>query len=297
MNKYKVNMTYEPFSKEPEYIQANQDFIRALDLRSSEKILDLASGTGTITKLILDIYPGVKIIVGLDISRESLLLAQMHFKDIGILNKDNFSSANSLNGNTELLLIEGTADILPFHDLSFDAVIMGNSIHLLSDEKKLLSEVYRVLKPNGIFAFNSTFYAGTMPKGTEKFHHEWVKQAMIYIKQKEEEYRSQGLQRILRKRRLTRTAFSKQWPSMNDWVNMLNDFGFEITNVYERTVMMNQRCFETIGAYAGFASVIFSGYPVHLASEALQATVKAALYAVNMEVVPRYWLEITTVRQ
>jgi hypothetical protein len=61
--------------------------------------------------------------------------------------------------------------------------------------------------------------------------------------------------------------------------------------------MMNQRCFETIGAYAGLASVLFSGYPVELASEALQVMAGPALKAVGVEAVPRLYLEMTAIKQ
>lgn len=293
MSPMEVNMTYEPFSKEPEYIQANREFIQTMDLTSSERILDLACGTGTMIDLIIEVRPRAQIL-GLDISNESLLLAQMHFKEISLLSQFNVDVKNSW---TKLLFIHGTADILPFQDLSFDAVIMGNSIHLLSDEEKLLAEVYRVLRPGGSFSFNSSFYAGTMPKGTEKFHHEWVKKALSYLMNKDKEMQERGLGGIQRKRGTTHRAFSKRWPSIDDWTRMLNGHGFEVENIYERPVFMNQRCFETIGAYAGLASVLFSGYPVHFASEALQETAGTALSAVDMEVVPRLWLEVTAIKK
>jgi hypothetical protein len=174
---------------------------------------------------------------------------------------------------------------------------MGNSIHLLPDEEKLLAEVHRVLRRGGILAFNTSFYAGTMPKGTEIFYHEWMKQSLIYIKRRDEELRKQGLEGITRKRSTSRSAFSKRWPSEEDWTRMLTSQGLEVKNVCERTVMMNQRCFETIGAYAGLASVLFSGYPVDLASEALQETVEKSLAVVNMDVVPRLWLEVTAIKK
>jgi hypothetical protein len=60
--------------------------------------------------------------------------------------------------------------------------------------------------------------------------------------------------------------------------------------------MMTRKSFEAIGAYAGLASVLFSGYPVDLASEALQETAGKALSIVNKKVVPRNWLEITAVK-
>jgi ubiquinone/menaquinone biosynthesis C-methylase UbiE len=286
MVQFEVNTTYEPFSKEREYTEANREFLAGLDIKKDSHVLDLACGTGTMSDLLLQFQSESKV-VGLDISRESLLLAQDYFRNKG-----------SLGGKHQHLIsfIEGTADCLPFKMQSFDVVIMGNSIHLLADEMMLLAEIHSVLMPKGIFAFNSSFYAGTIPKGTERFHHEWLKLALNYIGEKDREQKKLGLSGIRRKRGTARKAFSKKWLSKEDWIKILSNQGFTLMNVFERTVLMNQRCFETIGAYAGLASVLFSGYPVDLASEALQATARPALAAVNMDVVPRYWLEVIALR-
>jgi ubiquinone/menaquinone biosynthesis C-methylase UbiE len=291
-------MTYEPFSKEPEYIEANRAFVRGIDFTGCERLLDLACGTGTMTDLILELNPPIKMMVGVDISRESLLLAQGHFDKDAFLKSKGFSQGAPYfnNKGLQILLTQATAEILPLQDQAFDTIIMGNSIHLLPDEKQLLAEVGRVLRKRGVFAFNSSFYAGTMPKGTEKFNHEWVKQALAYLMRKDKESRLHGLGGISRKRGTTRRAFSKQWLSADEWIKMLCCQGLKVENVYERTVLMNQRCFETIGAYAGLASVLLSGYPVQLASEALRDTAGQALDAVGMEVVPRLWLEITATK-
>jgi ubiquinone/menaquinone biosynthesis C-methylase UbiE len=298
MTTRKVNMTYEPFSKEPEYIQANREFIRTFDLKSSERILDLACGTGTMTDLVYEVRPELESIVGLDISRESLLLAWDHFKNFRNTDAGAGSDIDTpANNFPSIILAESTADILPLKDICVDAVIMGNSIHLLPEKEKLLAEVRRVLRPGGFFAFNSSFYAGTMPAGTEKFHHEWVKQALSYMMRKDKELRALGLGGIRRKRGTTHRAFVNKWPSIDDWSEILAQKGFKVENVNERTVLMNQRCFETIGAYAGLASVLFSGYPVQIASEALQETAGTALAAVDMEIVPRLWLEVTAIRK
>jgi hypothetical protein len=154
-----------------------------------------------------------------------------------------------------------------------------------------------VLKPGGSLAFNSSFYAGTMTAGTEKFYHQWVGHAAGYIKHVDAELKKQGKEGIKRKKGTTRKAFSNRWPSKEEWTEMLGRQGFKVVNVYERTVMMNQRCFETIGAYAGLASVLFSGYPVEIASEALQVMAGPALQAVGMKEVPRLYLEMTATKQ
>jgi ubiquinone/menaquinone biosynthesis C-methylase UbiE len=261
-----------------------------MGLKPSKEILDLACGTGTMSDLIFEVTPDAAII-GVDIDGEALLLAQAHFEELARLsNRDS-------NGKPNIYFAQASADMIPLQALRFDAVIMGNSIHMLPDADRLLAEIHRVLRPGGIFAFNSSFYAGTIPKGTEKFHHEWLKQALLYMTRKDAELRKQGLPGIQRKRGTARPAFSKPWPSLEEWTDMLMRHGFEITRTYERTVLMNQRCFETIGAYAGLASVLFSGYPVHLASEALQETAGLTLSLVGMNVVPRLWLEMTAVKK
>jgi ubiquinone/menaquinone biosynthesis C-methylase UbiE len=299
MSLRQVNMTYEPFSKEPEYIHANREFVSGLRLDGCRQILDLACGTGVMTELINEARSEIEAVVGLDISRESLLLARDIYQYSCCTDDPDPESKNATNTGKcpSMILVEGTADILPIKDVCVDAVIMGNSIHLIPDAIQLLSEVRRVLRPGCFFAFNSSFYAGTMPAGTEKFHHEWVKQALSYMTRKNQEMRAKGLPGIRRKRGTTHRAFVNRWPSIDDWVNLLDLNGFKIENINERTVLMNQRCFETIGAYAGLASVLFSGYPVKLASVALQETVRATLDEVKMDIVPRLWLEVTAVRK
>ena len=284
-----VNMTYEPFSKEPEYLDANKNFIQGLPLTDTRRILDLASGTGVMTDFLLERCPDLQQVVGVDLSRESLVIALEHFKKKRLIPPDK-------DKDLQIHLLQGTADIIPLADQSVEAVIMGNSIHMLPDENALLAEINRVMQPNGLFAFYSSFYAGTMPPGTEKVHHEWVKQAAMYLSKKSKELKAQGKPGIKRKRGTAKKAFSKPWPSISDWQKMLVKNGFTVKHVNEREVMMDQRCFETIGAYAGLASVLFSGYPVHYASEALQETAGLALEIVEMPLVPRLWLEVYAVK-
>ncbi len=282
-----VNMTYEPFSREPEYVEANRAFVGTLPLAGVEVLLDLACGTGVMTDLLAMACPRLERVLGLDLSLESMLIALRHFRDTGALARRGI----------RLQLLQGTADLLPVAGRSMDAVVMGNSIHMLPDEGRLLAEINRVLRPGGLFAFNSSFYAGTMPPGTEKVHHEWVKQAAVYMMDRDRELRRQGKPGIRRKRGTAKKAFSKPWLSIDDWKRVLRERGFRIEGINERTVLMNQRCFETIGAYAGLAEVLFSGYPVQLASEALQETAGPALAAVGMTEVPRLWLEVAAVKE
>ena len=41
-----------------------------------------------------------------------------------------------------------------------DVAIVGNAIHLLDDLDQAVGEVNRVLRPRGVFAFNTTYHDG-----------------------------------------------------------------------------------------------------------------------------------------
>lgn len=290
MSKYKLNTTYESFSRETVYIEGNRAFVNLLPFKSATRVIDLACGTGVISGLILEVQQNITIF-GLDISRESLMLGLNDFHDKGLSFRDTFVLSSKLEScRPKIVLIQGTADCLPVKNSSADIVFMGHSIHMLPDLDLLLREIHRVLVPGGIFAFNSSFYAGSQAEGTDHFYQLWWKKALVYILEKDTELKRQGLPGIKRKRGTYPKA--NPWLSKEDWKSVLQKHGFEISFLNERTIMMTKRGFEHIGAYSGFASAAVSGYPVELASEAIVHAVGPALKDAGLDQVPRLWLEI-----
>jgi ubiquinone/menaquinone biosynthesis C-methylase UbiE len=307
-----IDMSYEPFSREPEYIEANRAFIRALGLTRHMQILDLACGTATMTDLMLenlfapdgwDVLPGrgqLDVnglrVVGLDLSRESLLLGQEHLAALGFLVRQ--KDLREPHEAVHLVdLLKGTAESLPIADDSCDLVIMGNAIQLVGNRDALFSEVKRVLRPGGSFAFNTSFYAGTYCEGTEHVYLRWVQEASAYLARRSAELKAAGLPTIKRERGKTARAFSRPWLSSADYAREMEKHGLRVQNIHERTVMLNQRCFETIGAYAGLAKVLLSGYPVRLACEALEYAAGPTLEITGMPSVPRFWLEMVATNE
>jgi ubiquinone/menaquinone biosynthesis C-methylase UbiE len=282
-----VITSYEPFSKSPEYLEANRAFIATLDLPEAAHLLDLACGTGVMTDAALAVRPRLRV-TGIDLSRESLMLAQEHFAE---------ERGTGAGSGPDVVLIRGSADVLPFPDATFDAGMMGNAIHILRDPLALAREIRRVLRPGAIFAFNSSFYAGTFAPGTERFYHDWVKEALRWIQEEDRALRARGLPGIPRRREARGGAFTNRWRTPAEWGALLEEAGFEKARLSERLVPMTGESFEAVGAYAGMAEVLLSGYPVASASAALQAAVAPALRSMSLTTVPRNWLEVVAVRK
>jgi len=291
----KVNTTYEPYSQEPEYIEANRALLQHLPLERVHRVLDLACGTGLLTDLLLQMKPGVDVI-GIDISAESLDIARAMFQEKGVLVEDAAGEPGKGNGRGRVRLLEGSADDLPFSPASFDLVMIGNAIHLMPDKDRFLQAVASVLKPGGSFTFNSVFYSGTFAPGSEAIYAEWMKEAVLELNARNEALRKAGKPSIPRVRGRASRAFDKGWLSGQEWQAKLEKYGLRVTRNYDHPMTISQRGLELVGAYGGLAEVLMSGYPVEIASECLQVAVGRAFKTLGVQEVARNWLEITAVR-
>lgn len=99
-----------------------------------QNILDLACGTGTLTILIKQKYPQVKI-TGLDGDAKILAIAK----------------TKAQKSKVAIEFEQAMSFALPYADESFDRVVSSLFFHHLTRENKLktLREVFRVLKPDG----------------------------------------------------------------------------------------------------------------------------------------------------
>jgi demethylmenaquinone methyltransferase/2-methoxy-6-polyprenyl-1,4-benzoquinol methylase len=114
-----------------------KEFVGQLRPQSGEKILDLASGTGDIAKLIIEKAPGCKVITS-DINYEMLKNG-----------RDRFINENVGLGSAAPIIAD--AEKLPFQSKSFDAVTIAFGIRNVTNIENALSEAYRVLKTGGRF--------------------------------------------------------------------------------------------------------------------------------------------------
>jgi ubiquinone/menaquinone biosynthesis C-methylase UbiE len=265
-------------------------------LEGCRRILDVACGTGTVSELLLEAAPRAHL-NGLDSDPVQIELATEHFRGLGYRVEHGTGLTGEWHGGKPVLVLGlGSAMDLPFPDASFDCVTIANAIHVMPDKEAFLAEAARVLKPGGLFGFNSVFYAGAYPPGTESHTFNQLKVATAYIEEKNERLRAAGQPIIRRRKGTTRAAFRNRWYSPPEWQEMLARNGLIARDVHERCVMLDERCLAAVGAYGGLAEVVMSGYPVEEASEALQATAGRALALTGLERLPRNWLEIWATR-
>ena len=108
--------------------------------QKAESILDIATGTGDLA--IMFGKTEAKKVVGLDLSSGMLEIGKKKVTNLGLSDK------------VEMLI--GDSENLPFPDASFDAVTVAFGVRNFETLEKGLDEIYRVLKPKGIFVVLET---------------------------------------------------------------------------------------------------------------------------------------------
>ncbi|UTH76566.1 glycosyltransferase [Chromobacterium sp. IIBBL 290-4] len=100
-------------------------------------VLDIACGTGYGSNVLY--HAGAKMVFGVDISSEAVDYAKTHYT----------SDEKNIN------FIEGSVTKIPFPDNYFDIVVSYETIEHLLEQKEMLSEISRVLRPEGFACISS----------------------------------------------------------------------------------------------------------------------------------------------
>ncbi len=120
-----------------------------------KQILDIATGTGDLAIMMADLNPDR--VVGLDISAGML--------EVG---KQKIAKAN-LSDKIEMLV--GDSENMPFEDETFDAITVSFGVRNFANLDKGLTEIKRVLKPNGKLVILETSVPTKFPyKQGYRFH-------------------------------------------------------------------------------------------------------------------------------
>ena len=117
----------------------------------SGRMLEVPVGTGVLTMPVYKTLPNADITC-LDYSADMMTVAQHRAEKMG-LNNVHFR--------------QGDVGALPFADKCFDLVLSLNGFHAFPDKEAAYREIFRVLKPGGIFC--GCFYIRGENKRTDRF--------------------------------------------------------------------------------------------------------------------------------
>lgn len=112
-------------------------FCDSIGLRPGHHVLDIAGGTGDISRLITRIVEPAGTVTMLDANESMLRLGRDRLID---------------RGRAEVGFVMGNAETIPFSNESFDTVTIAFGIRNIARKETALLECHRVLKPGGRLA-------------------------------------------------------------------------------------------------------------------------------------------------
>lgn len=134
----KISENYDEMNSVISFQQHNKwrkDTMEKMNVQPGTSALDVCCGTGDWTIALAEAAGPRGKVVGLDFSRNML--------NVGI---------EKTNHYPQVEMVQGNAMELPFPDNSFHYVTIGFGLRNVPDYEKVLSEMYRVLKPGGVIA-------------------------------------------------------------------------------------------------------------------------------------------------
>ena len=126
-DEYMVPLIFEPYAA---------DLANRLATRPVVRVLEIATGTGVVTRKLASVLPGSVSIVATDLNQAMLDLAS----GVGTTRPVEWRQADAMQ--------------LPFDDASFDALVCQFGVMFFPDKAKAFAEARRVLRPGGVFMFN-----------------------------------------------------------------------------------------------------------------------------------------------
>lgn len=125
---YLVPLIFEPYAV---------DLVNRLGSRSPSRVLEIAAGTGVVTRALASALPEGVPIVATDLNQAML------------------DQASAVGTRRSVEWRQADAMQLPFEDGTFDAVVCQFGVMFFPEKAKAFSEARRMLRPGGVFLFNA----------------------------------------------------------------------------------------------------------------------------------------------
>lgn len=113
------------------------DIAQRVKVPDGGSVLEIACGTGIVTRKLRDCLPASARLVATDLNEAMIDYAKHKFQS-----------------NEPVEFKQADATELPFADSSFDAVVCQFGLMFFPDKEGAMREVHRVLRPGGVYVFN-----------------------------------------------------------------------------------------------------------------------------------------------
>ncbi|MFP4011443.1 MAG: class I SAM-dependent methyltransferase [Spirochaetaceae bacterium] len=274
---------YEPFADTEEYRRVNTeivrrwiDVLREAGTRQINRLLDIATGVGTMVELFLENLPQgwrQPAVVCVDANPDALEQTRDRLAD----------------RVAELECVESRAQEMELAPNSVDVAVWGNGIHYLDEEaqKNALGRISRALKSGGWLFFNSAFYAESRPADTIPFYRAQIANAVRRLK-------------ALGVRREEKSAHAQagDYPDQSRYRSLLEQAGFAVEEMSKYAARLYQTAWENISGFSQYAAGALHGYRVDVAAQVLREAVGPSLEQHGFRdengrlYIPRNWLAV-----
>ncbi|QBR83154.1 bifunctional demethylmenaquinone methyltransferase/2-methoxy-6-polyprenyl-1,4-benzoquinol methylase UbiE [Legionella israelensis] len=121
-------------------------------IRPGQTVLDLAGGSGDLTRLISQKVGEKGHVILADINADMITIGRHRLIDAGLIKNISY--------------VQGNAQLLPFSDNSFHCIVMGFGLRNVTDKEEALRSMFRTCKPGGklmILEFSTPNVFGLKP--------------------------------------------------------------------------------------------------------------------------------------
>ncbi|MFS0879181.1 methyltransferase domain-containing protein [Metabacillus niabensis] len=132
----------------PDIIEQWKFQLVQLNVQPNDIVLDIGCNSGDTEHLLVNLFPYIKKVIGLDHDKKRIAHAKQNWENQG--------------KNEKIEFVQGDGLSLQFEDNSFDKVICAETVEWIKEPLIAINEIKRVLKPNGIALIQHTDWDQTV---------------------------------------------------------------------------------------------------------------------------------------
>ena len=277
------DFAFSDFANNKFYSAVNKTLIELADLSNEKRVVDLACGTGMVTRQIANTLKDAKdsVIIAMDHSQDMLKIAAEELKDIS---------------STAVEFVESKVEEISgkIKD-QVDVIFFCNAIHYVSNKDEILNEInnlsvsynfIQIFLVSFRFFLYKSFYNGAHPPETELFARKWMIKSLRTLR-KEYGLKPEKSDKVESRKQLT----------ISDYEVLLQKHGFAIKTQIVNKIPVPLKGWIDISTFKDFISGVMPGVPLSEASKCLTTAVTQTFEDLNTTTIPRNWLNIIAVKQ